>query len=327
MNVTFICIGDEQVPSTRLRVLSYLPYLKSQGIHHKIILSDPSSRLRRNLQRLGGTLTACRSDMVLIQKITLPVFMIKWMKRFTRIVYDFDDAVYLQNDDSPARRSRLRYILRHSDLIVAGNRILAEHARRYNANVIVLPTPVPVTASKPPAADSEVRIVLGWIGSAHNLYNIDLIKEPLTVLFDRNRNLSLHLVSDGIYRLAGFDQQVHNIAWDLADEQQQVAQFDIGIMPLVDSEWNRGKCAYKAIQMMAQGIPVVASPVGMNRDVIQNENNGFLADSTNEWLDCIQRLIDSRHLRDSLGARALQTVTDNYALNVTAESFCDIFRR
>ena len=324
--VTFFCVGDAKVPSTRLRVLNYLPILAAQGVRPHLVLGGSSSRLKRGLTRAVGTLKAGRSDHVFIQKITLPVPQVRWLKRQARIIYDFDDAIHLRTAGSGSDvERRLTYVLRHCDLVVAGNRVLKEYAARYNPHVAVLPTPVSGTITPDPSVRPGPGLVLGWIGSAHNLYNLDPIRDVLAGLMARNPGLELHLVSDGHYGIPGLEAGIKNIPWSLDTESRHVSEFDVGIMPLVDSPWNRGKCAFKAIQMMAHGKAVVASPVGMNRDVIHDGINGLLAASKDQWRDAVQRLVDSESLRRRLGESALRTVSDRFTVHALGERFCRLF--
>jgi len=325
MHITFFCIGDIHTPSTRLRLLNYLPWLKKKSISYDLVFATDKSKLIRNIKRIFGAVRAVRSDIVFIQKLTLPPFIINLLKINSKLIYDFDDALYVETQNQKKRSHRLNYILQKSDLVIAGNDELKRYAMGYNQHVVTLPTPVPEIKQGPSKSkDPDALKTIGWIGSAHNLYNLEEKKDLFIKLMAQREDWQLHVVSNGSFSLDGFDHRVKNFKWTLETEDQMIADFDIGIMPLENSEWNRGKCAYKALQMMAVGKPVVASPVGMNTTVIANNVNGYLADTDEAWLDALQKLLSSSDLRKSIGEHAAETVARHYILAVLKNQFISL---
>ena len=322
MHITFFCIGDRQTPSTRLRLLNYLPWLDKEGISNDLVVATDKSKLLRNIKRILGTARAVRSDIVFIQKLTLPSFIVDLLKLNSELIYDFDDALYIETKNQKNRSRRLNYILQKSDLVIAGNDELKRYAISYNQHVVTLPTPVPEVKQVPfKSKDSDALKTIGWIGSAHNLYNLEEKKDLFIKLMAYREDWQLHVVSNGSFSLDGFDHRVKNSNWTMETENQLIADMDIGIMPLENSEWNRGKCAYKALQMMAFAKPVVASPVGMNSAVIDSGVNGYLADKDGEWLDMLNNLLNSPDLRKTIGENAAQTVARHYSLAVLKNQF------
>jgi hypothetical protein len=336
---------NEVGASTRCRVYQYLPYLASQGIDTEILPRiPPAAALWRRARAV---------DAVLVQK-RLPTLAktVLLRRRASALLFDFDDAIWLRRrrDNTVCRASartrlRLAAVLRLSDQVIAGNEYLAAYARRWNRRVAVLPTPVDgeyygggqssgqwsvvsgqsdsrtlTTDHWPPT--TAVR--LGWVGDGSNLSYLRRLEPALAALARRYAGLSLRVISSTPFESTAIP--VENIPWSLPDEVANLRSFDIGLMPLEDDPWTRGKCGYKALQYMAVGIPVVCSPVGMNVEIVTEGETGLLADDLAAWERQLSRLIDSPALRQQLGAAGEQEVLQNYSLRAMAPRLASLLR-
>jgi glycosyltransferase involved in cell wall biosynthesis len=320
-----LCITqyDERGASSRCRVYQYLPHLATRGIQAEVLSRFPS------LTELGRR--AAGVDAVLIQKRVPSLLQLLLLcRRGSRLLFDFDDAIWLRSASAgkpvrPARwqkRLRLAAALRLADQIIAGNDYLATYARRWTSRVTILPTPVDLdyygaAGIRPSAVRSDSSLpLLGWVGHPSTLGYLRRLEPVLGALARRYPGLRLRVVCSEPYESAAIP--VENITWSLEEEVANLRGFDIGLMPLEDDLWARGKCAYKALQYMAVGTPVVCSPVGMNRDVIQKDENGLLAGDLTGWEKQVARLIESPELRQRLGAAGRQTVEERYSLAALA---------
>ncbi len=337
--------------SSRMRFLQYLPTLATQGVQVKVqaLFDDPALAARYRLGRYGlGMVLRCfarrlaalrarqQFDVLWIEKEALPwcpLWLETTLLRGVPYILDYDDAVFHNYDLHRLRWVRRLYgrrldgLMRSASLVVCGNEYLAARARAAGAPwVELLPTVIdldryPTPAIKPARlADQPPRIV--WIGSPSTLGYLQVLKEPLQALATR---LPFVLrVIGGDFSLPGV--QVECVPWAEDTEVAAIAACDVGVMPLIDSPWERGKCGYKLIQYMACGLPVVASPVGVNSSIVQNGVNGFLAEGAQEWLDALERMLTQADLRVRLGAAGRQQVEKEYCLQVTGPRLADWLR-
>jgi len=206
-------------------------------------------------------------------------------------------------------------VMRRAAVVVAGNDYLAARARQAGARMIeIIPSVIDVSryggASAAPAV-RDGKAVVGWIGIPLNAHYLTLIAPALRRVSD---DVTLHVVGGPVPDdLAGVPAE--SFAWTERDEIARIEAFDVGIMPLADTPWERGKCAYKLLQVMAAGKPVVASPVGANREVVRHGENGFLAESADEWADALRTLARDPALRARLGSAARRSIADGYSVD------------
>ena len=269
--------------SFRQRIGIYLGMLEERGIHCQVATLPAGTWVRSRLFR-----QAAQFDGLLLHRKMLNFWDGLTLGRHRRkIIYDFDDAI-MYNDRRPGRISRVRFArfgrsAALSDLVIAGNEYLAEHARRYAANVQVLPTGLdldPYRATTPRESSGPVRLV--WIGSRATLKylrDITLVLEEL----GRRRNLVLRIVCDEFFDLKAMSVEKRN--WSKQTEACDLMTSDIGLAPLPDNPFTRGKCGFKILQYQAAGLPVVASPVGVNGHYVRNGVTGFLAADPAQWID------------------------------------------
>lgn len=327
MTVIFLLAGDISRPSTRYRVLQYLPYLKEHGVIPTCVeISKAPEGKRRLFKSLSNY------DVVFLQRKRLGFWdTTQLRKNAKRLIYDFDDAIMFRDvrAKNPFSRSRARKFARIascSDLIIAGNQFLKEYALKYNDNVEVIPTCVDVVRYRLKETRRDCQqVTLGWIGSKPNLVYLEGLRRVFEILGQRFPNLRLKIVADGFIESLGLP--VVKKKWRLEDEVEDVCSFDIGLMPLSDNPWSRGKCGLKLLQYMAAGLPTVASPYGVNPEVVVHNKTGFLAESHQDWVKYLSILIEDKDLRASLGHYGTERVERCYSLKATAPKLFALFQR
>lgn len=333
--------------SSRLRFLQYLPALEQAGIRFTVqaliddrMLSskyaDGRYRLPQLFRAYGARILQLfrgrHFDLLWIEKEALPFIpaclerALLWRKPY---VLDYDDAIFHNYDQHPNRcvrwlwARRVDGLMRRARLVVAGNEYLAARARQAGAaKVEIVPTVIDLDRyPKPNGSESQSatpRIV--WIGSPATVPFLARLSESLRALA-RQHDFILRVVG-GKLGLPGVN--VECIEWAETSEVARIAESDIGIMPLRDTLWERGKCGYKLIQYMACGLPVVASPVGVNGEIVRDGSNGFLAQSDEEWTLHLARLLGDPELRFRMGAVGRQRVEAEYCVQVTASRYASL---
>jgi len=317
--ILFLIIGFHK-PSSRKRVLDSRAYLDSRG-HEVTVREVPKGGMGRVALFAGLR----RHDLVVIQKklfgrVELGIISVL----SSRLVYDFDDAVMFHEIE---RNEPLRgkYFTRFAAMcdrcrgVIAGNSNLAEFARyargagESDPSVLVLPTSVDTEAIVPRAHDPSRRgLRIGWMGTRGNLDHLMSIAAPLGRVMSAFPDSELLVVTDGTPKFDAMPVRVK--PWSAVEEADDLRSFDVGIMPLRDNIWTRGKGGFKLLQYMAAGVAAVASPVGINGDIIEHGENGFLAGNELEWEQCLRRLLEDPELRRRLGMNGRATVESRFAL-------------
>lgn len=351
MRVIFLTQTSELGPSSRYRVYQYLDFLKREGVHCKVSPAISSNHFTKVynthrpvnklpyfglvvLKRLIDLTMIGRNDIVFLQKEVLPQaypLIEEFIKKLNRkVVFDFDDAIFLV---SPKRRSLLynfRYknsiprILRMSDYVIAGNEYLKQYALRFNGNVEIIPTSINTETYFVKKKEKKDRINIGWIGSRSTIFYLDQLGNVLRALAKRY-DICLTIIGTGDYRIDGVETVTR--PWRLETEISDLQCFDIGVAPLNNDDWALGKCGCKIIQYMGTGIPVVSSPVGINSEIINDNVNGFLADSDEEWIEKLSQLIENEALRERFGFMGRKTVEERYSVKVNGPKLLEILQR
>jgi glycosyltransferase involved in cell wall biosynthesis len=249
------------------------------------------------------------------------------------IVADYDDATFHKYDLNPSRMVRtlvgrkIDIVMRRATAVTAGNTYLAAHARAAGARqILCVPTPValPAPASAPTVERAPAApIRIGWIGTPITAPYLGLVRDALLHVASARR-VEIVVIGSATSPLQGLP--VSYLDWSVASEPAAIASLDIGIMPLDDTPWSRGKCAYKLLQYMAAAKPVVASPVGMNRDVVAEGTTGFLPHSTQAWAEALIRLVDDAGLRARMGAEGRRVVAERFTYDIVAPRLIDLFK-
>jgi glycosyltransferase involved in cell wall biosynthesis len=221
-----------------------------------------------------------------------------------KIIYDFDDAIMYHEKDSQhnslLRQRLFRRTVKLAHLVIAGNSYLADHVAQYTANVEVLPTGLNVNDYQMGAGrqnDGKIRLV--WIGSKSTLPYLAHITEALEKLGARFPHLILRIICDDFFELN--NMPVEKKIWSLKDQALDLSSSDIGLAPLPDNPFTRGKCGFKILQYWAAGLPVVASPVGVNSQYVKENVNGLLATETSQWVDKLSFLVENQSKRNQMG--------------------------
>lgn len=329
MKLMFLSSG-RRVPTSRFRVLHLVPHLLAAGHQCAIAHSfpekydyfpwlgfRPSQLLKRLVRHWHLLRIRCgRYDAVVLERElfhndTWDVER-KLRRVATTLILDVDDAVFLNFPE------KFPELVKMSDLVIAGNRNLAEWAAPLNPHIVVIPTCVDTDCYRPlpDRTGKPDRPVIGWIGTAGNVSYLHEVASALSALA-KTHEFELRVVAGARgaldeLELAGVDVQF--VKWDPATEADEVAKFDIGLMPLRDDEWSKYKCGLKLLQYMSCGIPGVSSPVGVNSDIIDQGNNGYLASSPIEWEHSLSRLLSDSEHREQVGIAARHTVEERYSI-------------
>lgn len=305
--------------STRYRVLQYLPALEKEGIRSTVKALSRSSRDWLDLARQIRS-----ADVVFVQKKLFTPWELFLLRRLARrLIYDFDDAVMTKDGPSTPVQNvrqlrRFKATVRRVDLVIAGNGYLREQALSINPRVLQLPTSIDADRYSGKKNDDKNKrdVVLGWIGSCGTLKYLREITPALEQLGRRFPQLRLKIVADDFFDLD--DLPVIKKPWSAEEEIADLHSFDIGLMPLTDDLWTRGKCGFKLIQCMAVGMPVVCSPVGANTEIVTDEIEGFWASTQEEWFARLALLIEDRILRSEMGKKGREKVRKYYSLEANA---------
>jgi len=286
--------------SFRQRIEAHLVTLHENGIDCEVAKLPPGFLQRRKLFKRTDAF-----DGIFLHRKILNLRDAFWLRRYSRkIIYDFDDAV-MYSAKKPvsrcmSRQRRFRRSVELADLVIAGNPYLAEHARKFNSRVKVLPTGLNTkayTAETKPENDGKIRLV--WIGSKSTLRYLTQIKPALEEIGTCFNNTILKIICNNFIDLQNMSVEKHQ--WHKNSEALDLITCDIGLAPLADDRFTRGKCGYKILQYQAAGLAVVASPVGVNAEYVQDGITGFHAVDIPQWIDKISELIKNAELRKKMG--------------------------
>lgn len=339
--------------SSRIRTYQYLPLLQASGIEVKTsALFDDEyiinlyagkrvsriSLLKAFAVRLRAMTQKNKFDLIWVEKEMLP-WLPGWMEKLLAgrgipWIVDYDDAIFHSYDRHKRRIVRamlgqkIDRLMAHSSLVIAGNEYLASRARYAGAeNVEILPSAVDLERYTSSAVqdksliDQDKVFSIGWMGSPATKNYLLVIRAALKEVC-ANDGVKLILVGSGNLELPDVQPEIR--PWTEATEIEELRRFDAGIMPLADDDWSRGKCGYKLIQYMASSLPVIASPVGANKDIVEDGVNGILASSNNEWVSAIRTLKSDHELRKHMGINGRKRVEARYCLQRTGPILADL---
>jgi glycosyltransferase involved in cell wall biosynthesis len=325
MKVLFLIQGY-QVAASRYRVLQYLPYLQSKGM--EITVSLYPGTLKENF-RFFNSLS--QYDLVFLQRKRFSQPRLKLLRRKARkIVYDFDDSVMFRNSTredpiSRTRRRRFVQMVKASDFVIAGNEFLKEQVLPFNPRVEVIPSSIDGERYHPKDYGLEKeRVTLGWIGDHGSIHYLEKMKPIFEEIAKRYPQTELKIVCDIFFDCA--QMTVVKKEWRSEEEVADLQSFDIGLMPLMDDPWSWGKCGLKIIQYQGVGVPVVCTPVGINRDLVKDGANGFYAMTPDQWVEKLSVLIEDAPLREKMGREARKRVMEHYTVQACAPRLFSIFQ-
>jgi glycosyltransferase involved in cell wall biosynthesis len=340
----------DRVPAQRFRIEQWEPWLRKFGAEIDYapfesaelneIIHRPGNYAQKAGRVLGGLFRRFQLATRLKQYDLIYLFRESalvgpaWFERWARllrcpVVYDFDDAVWvaapsLANGWLSALKmpGKTRTSCRLATHVMAGNPYLAEYAAKVNSKTTVVPTTIELEKYSLASRNGAAVPVIGWSGSFSTVAYLDAVRNTLQALA-RTQKFQLRVIGAPDYKLPGVD--VISLPWVAWTEVEDLRPIDIGLMPLIDDEFSRGKCGLKALQYMALGIPPVVSPVGVNTQIIQDGVNGFLASTPEEWIAKITLLLRDPELRRRMGSAARATVEGKYSAAIQSRVVFDIF--
>lgn len=343
-------------PSQRFRVEAYFSILAEQGIKFDVqpfldietwqVLYRERNSLRKTFgllkgfaRRLSILFKISSYDFVFVHRECAPIgppvfeFIIAKILR-KKLIFDFDDAIWLPdrpNESFITRmlkwRSKIASVCRWSYRISAGNQYLAGFALKHNTHVTVNPTVVDTTSHHNPdlfVKDQKPNVTICWTGSNSTIKHLGEIESVIKALLKKHQHVQFVAVAD---REPVLDFPIKFVMWSKETEVSTLSASDIGIMPLPDNEWTRGKCGFKAIQYMAMSLPAVASGVGVNNTIITHGENGFVASTAADWFYYLEKLIVDAALRKAMGSKAREHIVRHYSIESNRATFLSLFDR
>lgn len=360
MKVLFLTQSDEICAASRTRVYQYLPFLRSKGITYKVIpmvrgllykgaFVLPESKVKKLLyisfslilnyiKSLQILALARYYDVIFIQRVLIPKAIACFLKKINdNIIFDFDDAIYATENPKMNLINRLRwnrnrrylpYMLSISKAAIVENEYNKKFAEQFIKDVYIITGPVDTQRYRPnnenPPQKLENSVVIGWIGSPTTTVYLNSLKDVFRTLSWKYK-ITLKLIGASDFDMPGF--KIVKKKWYLNTEVSELQSFSIGIMPLPDDDWTRGKGGFKLLQYLSMGIPAVATPVGINTEIIKDGITGFLVNSEEEWIERLSSLIESPDLRQSIGAAGRKTVEKRFSLKVNAARFLEVLEK
>jgi glycosyltransferase involved in cell wall biosynthesis len=355
--ILFICPYPYQwAPSQRFRYEQYLDQLTAQGYQFEIkpflttgayltiyqsgnfftkIITITYSYLKRFLLLSNVS----KFDLIFIHREIMPAGppVIEWLiaKVFKKkIIYDFDDAIWLTDklnesflEKTVRWRSKVSAICKWSYKVSCGNSYLADYARQFNNQVIIDPTTIDTEKAHNPKlfnTKTDGTLIIGWTGSHSTLKYLEKIESTLKQIENKYPSVVFLIIADRPPNL-----KLKNLLfkkWSQENEVKDLMMADIGIMPLPDDDWTRGKCGFKALQYMALEIPAVVSPVGVNIEIVEDGTNGYSCSSEDEWFSKIERLILNHEERVKMGKRGREKVIQHYSVFSNSSNFLSLFQ-
>ena len=326
MKIIFLTHSSDQ--GHRFRVEQYFPFLIVHQVEPKWQPLSGSWKERLLIYRQLHLF-----DVVCIQRRLLSPFEFSWIrKKSSKILFDLDDAIMYRSSRSPhphslSRWLKFRWMVKGSDVVTVGNQFLKGEVLKVDRQkkVFVIPTCIDTNLyPQKKKISNRPETILGWIGTKGNLRYLKKLEPVFETLHQRFHQVKLKIVSNDFYDSPSLP--VVKKPWKLEDENVDLISFDIGLMPLNDDLWSRGKCGLKIIQYLSVGVPVVCTPIGINSDIVQEGKTGFWAMNHQEWVDHLSTLIQNPDLRHQMGLKGIETVEREYSLGVTSEKFFSVLQ-
>ena len=339
-------------PAQRFRFEQYLDHLEANGFEPRLsyLISEEDDHalyaaghygakfrilLKSAYRRWLDTLRASEYDIIFVQREAFmtgtTLFESAFGRSRAKLVFDFDDAIWLPNVSSQNRilrwlkdSGKTARIIRMADLVFAGNPYLAQYAASYNDRVEVIPTTIDTDHYRRTSREDRGSVCIGWSGSVTTIQHFEHAVPALMEITRRyGDRVRFKVIGDAGYQRP--ELGIRGDAWSRENEVADLNEIDIGIMPLPDDAWARGKCGLKGLQYMALEIPTVMSPVGVNTDIVEDGRNGFLASTTEEWVEVLSRLIESPALRQQIGRAGRETVVEGYSVESQKDRYIRCF--
>lgn len=351
-----LIIADHRLnrsPSQRYRFEQYLNYFKSKGFDWELseIITEKDDKIfyapgnyfqkawilfKSIFIRLNDLRRAKDFDVIFIQREALLLGSSYFEKQFAKkhkTIFDFDDSIWLL-DTSPENKKfeflknpdKTKINITHAHAVIAGNAFLANYANQFNKNTFIIPTTIDSDFHFPkPELRRKDKIVIGWSGSITTIKHFEMAIPALKQIQNKYPNkIEIQVIGQGSYTHPEITIVSKN--WSSKTEVDDLNCFDIGIMPLPDDEWVKGKCGLKGLSYMACGVATIMSNVGVNSDIVEHGKNGFLAKTEQEWVDCLSLLIENSALRQDIGQVGRDTVVKNYSVNAHKDTYLGVLK-
>lgn len=353
---SILIIADHRLnrsPSQRYRFEQYLNYFKSEGFEWELseiitekddtIFYAPGNHFKKAwillkslFIRLNDLRRAKKFDIIFIQREALLLGSSYFEKQFykkNKVVFDFDDSIWLL-DTSPENKkfeflknpNKTKINIAHAHSVISGNSFLANYAKQFNPNTVIIPTTIDSDFHIPkPELRNKAKLVIGWSGSISTIKHFEIAIPALKEIQKKYPNqIEIHVIGQGSYTHPEIDVISKN--WSSKTEVDDLNHFDIGIMPLPDDVWVKGKCGLKGLSYMACGVATIMSRVGVNPEIIEHGNNGFLATTNQEWVQYLSELIENTDLRNKIGIAGRETVVKNYSVNANKVKYLEVLK-
>lgn len=352
--VLIICPHREnRSPGQRFRYEMFLPFLSNNGYQFVIseLLNASDDKILYSKGKYAGKawiffkswmirtkdwVRMNKYDIIFIFRDALLTGSTFFERRFAqsgaKVIFDYDDAIWMQNISEANKKlsflknpAKTSTIIRHSDIVFAGNQFLADYALQFNKNVVIVPTTIDTSIYLPALKKEHTeKVCIGWSGSFSTVQHfstaIPVLKKIKEAFGDR---VYFKVIGDGSYYCKELDTQGE--PWRAETEVEELNKIDIGIMPLPDDEWSKGKCGLKGLQYMALEIPTLMSPVGVNTKIIQDAVNGFLPATQEDWFNIISELVNDPLKRQKIGKAGRRTVIEKYSKEAWQSKYLELF--
>ncbi len=334
-SIILFTIGNIDHPSSRIRGIQYIPFLEKAGYKVKWIPRIPPKPKnsferfiifpfwKRGLSLLRiYHLIFSKPDYFFIQKIFVSEWLLKRAKNGnSKIIFDFDDAIYLDKNNSNAK-DRTTIMLKYANKVIVSNNTLADYCNKMEISTSIITTPIDIHRVFPNKITKNKIFTIGWLGSFWTTPYLKLIEESLQTLAQKYQFRLLLVGADKSYKIEGVNTE--HLKWEFDKEPEYLNLFDIGIMPLSRDEYSEAKGGYKLLMYMAAGIPQIASPIGINKDIIIHNQTGFLAKNTQEWIDSLSFFIENPEKCSMFGTESRKLAESKYSREVCFEKMLKV---
>jgi len=348
-NIIFLTKYGNLAASSRLRAYQYKDKIDSPILNVEVQSLFSNKYLEKRfksksisifyifylcLKRLFFLFKLKKYEVIIIHLELFPYVppLVEWVlfKSNKNIYFDYDDAIFHNYDLSDNLYIKLflsrkiKYLMKMSAGVIAGNQYILNYAQNAGTKrILKLPTVIDLDKypSNPPSYKKNKNFTIGWIGSPSTTKYLEIIKEPLARLGLKIPILLYLVGADCNYEISIDNVEIISIPWSELNEQEALKVFDVGVMPLYDNPWEKGKCAFKLIQYMASFLPVVASDIGMNAEIINNYNNGFVAKNSGDWFNFFYMIYSQPKLRGEMGLKGRNIVEKNFTIQCRLAEF------
>jgi len=347
----------DRSPSQRFRFEQYINFLEKNGFQcdHSYLLNEKDDTsyyqkgnyfrkffiVIKSIWKRFNEIISNNYDIVFVQRECFMLGTAFFEKKFSskaKMIFDFDDSIWIhQTGENKSVNKHFLFlkdpgktakIIGRAHMIFAGNKFLANYASQFNSQVFIVPTTIDTKEyQKPnPSPFEKKSLCIGWSGSFSTIIHFEHVIPALEIIKQKYKDkVYFKVIGDGTYVNEALE--IRGIPWKSSSEVLDLSELDIGLMPLPNDPWTEGKCGLKGLQYMALGIPTIMSPVGVNKEIITDGNNGFLADSIQEWVDKLSVLIENPELRTKLGEAGKSTVVTNYSVEANKNLYLKLFKQ